>query len=96
MPKSCKLYIRNEGFHNEHFEVTVTESIAVDNAVKSKQLDRFTSKDINKIGSFLSKYDVSKLDLSEALTIMDEYGYNVANFGFMGGFVFGTYEGVVH
>lgn len=89
--KSCKLYVRNEGHHNESFEVAVSESVAVDSTVKTTQVDLYSSKDIRQIEKFLNKYEVSQSDLKEALTCMDVNGHNVANFGWMGGFVFSSH-----
>lgn len=95
--KSCKLIVKNEGLPTQSFEVVVTETTANDKKQKvdSEEIANFRSPDINKVAAFMSKYDVTKHDLSDALKVMDDNGHNVANFGWFGGFVFSSYEGTV-
>lgn len=93
--KSCKLFVKNEmGTSSRRYEIHVNETRSIGEKVETTKVDQISTFDAKIAVDFLTRHGVHQNEITYAGQAMDEMGHNVASFGFFGGFISSSFEGV--
>lgn len=92
---SCKLFMENNkwGAIAEEVSFVTSPSGPYKDIVLKKELH---GKTLEEVSSFLIRHGIDNNEIDVAVQAMLTQEHNVANFGFFGGFIFSTFEGIVH